>query len=243
MLVKILSLLPFQTVAELARKADVSPAALIRFAAAMGFNGFSEMQQLFRNYLLKGGNYRIRAQLTCNRDTGKGSRLLGHFGAASTEAIRQLQALPARSLEDAVERLANARNTFIMGLRRAFPVASYLTYSLWQSRHPVHLIDGVGGMMKAQVESIGPDDLLLSVSYAPHAEETASVITQAREQGAQVILLTDGRLSPGAPEADLVIEVPEAEVGGFRSLTSSMCLAQALVVALAHQLGLEDNSP
>ena len=58
----------------------------------------------------------------------------------------------------------------------------------------------------------------------------------AESGGAQVIAITDSVVSPLARHAHLVFEVKEAEVQGFRSLASSLCLAQALAVGLAMQL-------
>jgi DNA-binding MurR/RpiR family transcriptional regulator len=40
-------------------------------------------------------------------------------------------------------------------------------------------------------------------------------------------------MSPIAKDADLVLEVNDAELRGFRSLTSAMCLAQTLAMSLA----------
>ena len=36
------------TVAEVARRASVQPSAIVRFASALGYSGFTEMQQVFR---------------------------------------------------------------------------------------------------------------------------------------------------------------------------------------------------
>ena len=40
------------TVAEVAERAGVQPSAIVRFAHALGFGGFTEMQQVFRSRLV-----------------------------------------------------------------------------------------------------------------------------------------------------------------------------------------------
>ncbi len=40
------------TVAEVAERAGVQPSAIVRFARALGFGGFTEMQQVFRSRLV-----------------------------------------------------------------------------------------------------------------------------------------------------------------------------------------------
>ena len=56
--------------------------------------------------------------------------------------------LDDRAFEKAVTILQNAEHIYIMGVRRMFPVASYRTYSLSQTRKRVIMVDGVGGLYK-----------------------------------------------------------------------------------------------
>jgi DNA-binding MurR/RpiR family transcriptional regulator len=51
--------------------------------------------------------------------------------------------------------------------------------------------------------------------------------------GGQRLAITDTVLSPVARDADLVLQVNDAELLGFRSLTSAMCLAQTLAMGFA----------
>ena len=46
-------------------------------------------------------------------------------------------------------------------------------------------------------------------------------------------MITNGVLSPLGRIADLLIEVNDAELKGFRSLTSAMCVVQTLVMGIA----------
>jgi DNA-binding MurR/RpiR family transcriptional regulator len=59
------------------------------------------------------------------------------------------------------------------------------------------------------------------------------VCEQVRQQGAKRLAITNVFLSPIAQHADLVLEVNDAELLGFRSLTSALCVAQTLAMGLA----------
>jgi DNA-binding MurR/RpiR family transcriptional regulator len=48
--------------------------------------------------------------------------------------------------------------------------------------------------------------------------------------------LSDSKLSPLAQHAKVLFEIKEAEIRGFRSLSTSMVLAQTLAVGLALKL-------
>src|SRR3546814_5266538 len=114
-----------------------------------------------------------------------------------------------------------------------FPVAAYLAYSLHQVDKKTVFVDSVGGMARQQVHAIHAEDLLIAVSYHPYAEETLQSVAAAVDSGCKVLAISDSLVSPVAKPATLVLQVREAEIRKFRSLSASMCLAQALVISYA----------
>jgi DNA-binding MurR/RpiR family transcriptional regulator len=97
------------------------------------------------------------------------------------------------------------------------------------------LVDGVGGLIAQQLGAIGPKDLLLAISYSPYAEETIGAVQSAVAAGAKVLAISDSAVSPIAKVATQVLQVRESEVRSFRSLTTSICLAEALVIGFAFE--------
>jgi DNA-binding MurR/RpiR family transcriptional regulator len=91
-------------------------------------------------------------------------------------------------------------------------------------------------MLAEQGGMIRKNDLLIAISFHPYAKETAEIVERARDRLASVIAISDTRLSPIARHADVVFETKDAEVRQFRSLTASLCLAQALVISYAFQM-------
>jgi len=122
-----------------------------------------------------------------------------------------------------------------MGVRRSFPIASYLAYSLQQVGKRAHFLNGVGGLPQRQAITMGPRDLLVAISYHPYAQETIEVIKTALGVGAKVLAISDSLVGPIAKAATLVLQVRDSEVREFRSLGASFCLAQTLVVGLAFE--------
>ncbi|WP_240220811.1 MurR/RpiR family transcriptional regulator [Rheinheimera hassiensis] len=230
----------FGTTATIAQGAGVHASALVRFANAFGFSGFTEMQKLFKNRLLQTSpDYQSRI-VAVQQDqsvpvTQAGVRYLQQIAAANEAAMVQLcDELDAGLLQQACELLAKARLIHIQGARRSYPVASYAGYLLSNTGLPVHLLDGVGYMQTGPLNLLGADDVLLAISFAPYAAETQQVISRAAAAGCRIIVITDHRLSPLTAQADVALLVREAEVHSFRSLNASMSLIQALVLALIH---------
>ena len=136
-------------------------------------------------------------------------------------------------LAHAVKLISQADTVYVAGFRRSFPVAAYLAYSLLQVDKKTVFIDSLGGMSLQQVHAIGANDLLIAVSYHPYAGETVHVVDAAVGRGCKVLSISDSLVSPVAKPATLVLQVREAEIRKFRSLSASMCLAQALVISYA----------
>lgn len=226
----------FATVAQLASQAEVTPSTLIRFSNSFGFSGFSEMQQLFRARLfdeLPNYSDRIKAVRSTTGETPNSSQLLWEFSAASQEALSQLpNRIDPLHLEHALDIFESARAVHIMGARRSFVVASYMTYALHHIDKPTFLINGLGGMYSEQVKAIDTQDAVLIISFAPYAQESRDVADEIHRRGIPLVVITDSTLSPLASLADVVLLVHEAEVKSFRGLTASLCLTQTLAIAL-----------
>ena len=118
------------------------------------------------------------------------------------------------------------------GFRRSFPVAVYLTYLLAQGDKRTVLVDGLAGLQSQQMRGLNEADVIVSISFAPYSPETVSIVEDAKGR-CSVIAISDSVIGAVAKDADLVLQVREAEVRGFRSLAASMCLAQALAIGVA----------
>lgn len=232
-----------ETVASLAEQCDVPPSTLVRFAAAFEYNGFSEMQNVFRNALVEQtSNYSERVKLSKNSSSNRidASYILEEFSSGNASSMNNMtHHFSLEMLNKAVDLLENAQNIYLIGLRRAYPISSYFAYSLRHLNKTTHLIDGGGGMLVEQASNIRKNDVIIATTFSPYAKETVNVSEYALKAGAKVIAITDSKISPLAALAEVYFDVKEAEVMGFRSLTSSMTLAQTLLVALAYRLNSE----
>lgn len=232
----------FDTIASIAQQADVPPSTLIRFANAFDFSGFNEMKQVFRQHLMEETiNYTERARLFRQTATDGSAppaeepiEVLNVFTLVNSQALQQLAAqIKPELLDKAVKMLREAENIYVIGLRRSFSVASYLTYALRHLERRAILIDGLGGMFSEQLSMVSPKDVVVAISYSPYAQEAVELVQLGARQGARQIAITDSQVSPLAAFSDVCFVVREAQVDGFRSQVASMCLAQSLAVSLA----------
>ncbi len=225
------------TVAELAAGADVPPSALIRFCQIMGFSGFSEMQRLFREAYAPGRpDYSTRLKNLKEGGAGSPSALLAEFvdaGRLSLEALTT--SVNEVALNQAVALLTQAETVHVVGLRRAFPVATYLAYVFEKMAVPCVLHNGIGKLDHRF--ALRPGDAVLAITFAPYSEETIQLAQDAQGRGLPVVALTDCLTSPLVRSSDAILTVTEVDFGAFRSLSATLALAIALAVAVGSARG------
>jgi DNA-binding MurR/RpiR family transcriptional regulator len=225
------------TVAELAAGADVPPSAVMRFCQILGFSGFSGMQRLFREAYTPGWpDYATRLKNLKAGAAGSPSALLAEFveaGRLSLEALAK--SADEAALQQAVAILAAGETVHLIGLRRAFPVATYLAYVFEKMSVPAMLHDAVGRLDHRFALRKG--DAVLAITFAPYSEETIALAQDARARGLPVVALTDRMTSPLVRVSDAVLTVPEVDFGAFRSLSATIVMAIALAVAVGSARG------
>lgn len=226
----------------IAKRAQVQPSAIIRFAKAFGFSGFSEMQRTFQAHVAeRSASYIERVQEVDPKkvlsESGLVPGLLHQYVEANILMLKQLkEEVDADALERARDILVSADRIFIMAQRRSLPIASYMTYALSHAGARVTLLDGAGGMLDEQSRAITERDALLAVSFSPYSEDTKKIANASFAAGVPVVAITDSAFSPLKKVSSVCLEVQDAEVHSFRSLSASMCLAQALATSLAFHL-------
>ena len=227
----------FETMSVISVKAGVPISTLSRFANTFGFDGFSKMQVLFSDqYFHKPRDYKERIKRARKEDLLKVDTVQGIFESLGDSNIKAMEevlvGIPASKLEEAIALLSKADTIYVQGARRAYPVASYLSYMLIKEDLNVVLLDGAGGMSAPMLKQMKENDILLITTFKPHAQESVAAIERAHKVGAKIVAITDSQMSEHGRKADICFEIIENDVMGFRSLTSAMFLAQTLAVGL-----------
>jgi len=230
---------------DIALSCGVHPSAVVRFAQRFGFSGFSDLQAVFRQaYTTQGASsqsYQQRIRRLIDEKPGRlsGGSVAREFVAACRDGLDELEnSLDDAQFDAAVKMLQQADNIYVVGVRRSFPVASYIVYALQHTPKRVHLVSGFGGMYREQIRSVKKGDVVIAISFAPYGKETQYCLRVAHHHQAKTLVISDSQLSPLARYATTQLYVKEGSAFAFRSLTSTICLCQALFIALAYKLEL-----
>lgn len=231
-----------ETLSEISDQSGIHPSTVVRFAKEFDFAGASKMQRLFKDKLVRNNlpnSYRERARRarrTRAKSIGKSGQLnveylLNEMIDANTHSLQALsETVDFKAVNACIKMIDKAETVYLVGYRRSFPVISYLAYVLGKSGKKASAVDGFSGLYNEQLGAATKKDILIATSFKPYASETIRACKLAKNQKMKVVLITDSEASELANSADRIIVVNDGEINGFRSLSSSMCLAQAIAV-------------
>jgi DNA-binding MurR/RpiR family transcriptional regulator len=227
------------TLVRLAQLARVPPATITRFAKELGFQGFAELQLVFRERLLGPRlPYADRRTGMADGDLDQPGHVFGSFVEAAVQSLLRIEeALDRAELAACVEVLAGSEVVHVAAARGAFGLGAYTVYGLGSIGRRAQLVDNLGSMRAMQVSAMGPGDTLLAMTFDDYTPETVEVARLAAARGHRVLAITDNALSPVAGLATHVLYVNEARLGHFRSQVPAMVVAQAMIVGLGRRLG------
>lgn len=235
------------TLVRIAALAQVPPPTITRFAKEMGFQGFAELQTVFRERLL-GPRLPYAARVA-----GPGGEMqdadlsdpglvfTGFVQAAVNSLLRLEQSIDPADLAAFIDALATTEVVHVAAARGAFGIGAYAVYGLSSIGKRAHLIDNLGAMRVAQVGAVGPGDAVLVITFDDYTPETVEVAQIARQRGLRVLAITDNALSPVVPLAERVLFVTEARLGHFRSQVPAMVVCQSVIVSLGRRLALANE--
>lgn len=229
-----------ETSRELAAGLGIPQSTLTRFAQVMGYANFKDVQALLKEqYVSRPRDYleRVKSAQALGPLSAQASTL--HLDLAhAVEHSVQITALelPAEKLRHAAALLGGAGEVWVHGVRRAYPVAAYLHYLLLKVGMRCSLVDQTGGLLAPSLGRLHGGGVLLVVTYSPHAPETEQVIAAAHRAGVATVAITDPLPHAHAKDMAIRFEIREGEIMGFRSLSASMFVAQALVVEVARSM-------
>ena len=231
----------FGTVASIAVQASVQPSTLVRFSQAMGYPGFSQLQDVFRSRLRERIlNYEERIeQLRLHSLSASQSNIIFQgFSEASEKSISVLkEKLEPEKLDRAVELMAKSETIYLIGLRRSFPITTYMSYAFGKLSVRNVMIDSIGGLAQEELGFATKRDCVLAISFTPYASETVALAQAAHAKGVPMVAITDSGFSPLASLSQIWFEVAEANFEGFRSMAATLSLAMTLTVAVAEMRG------
>lgn len=228
----------FGTTASIAAASDVQPSTLVRLAHHLGYEGFSDLQSIFRERLRDRTLSYEERLVTLEQSSGddEDATLLSGFISAASQSVNRLAAtVQTDTFIKAVDILAAAETIYLIAKRRSYPLTAHMTYAFSKLNIRHQIVASPNGVDPEMVQFATPRDAAIAASFSPYAADSLNQSQELADRGVPVIAITDSAFSPLAACATHWFEVAEADFGGFRSLSASMALTMALPVAIAER--------
>ena len=238
-----------QSVNSIASNCDIHASSFVRFAQSLGYNGFKEVQALFQVRLstaapgFEARKKALETELSLHEDRSD----LGFLKELVVRDIASLQDLlqkvNSEELTLAAKMIEEAETVYLIGQLRAEPVVNLLRYILTMLGRPCVLLDASGGLATHMARNMRPKDVLIAVSFRFYANEVVNIVEEVSKSGVPIIAISDSTLSPLMKPSAVLFAVPEHDYTFSRSLAAPMCLAQALMVAVAARVQQNSKDP
>jgi DNA-binding MurR/RpiR family transcriptional regulator len=203
----------FGTVADLARRADVGAASVVRLANKLGFDGYSDLQQSIQTEL----SAQLRPAAERIRDDTAAS-VAAHATTELDNVRASLAAVTDTELDELVGRLADLdRPVLIVSGDASAGVAAQFAAQLCQLRPDVTALQGSAVAVGRQIALADPSSTAIVIDLRRYERWVLDTHAALADRGVWSAGITDSVLSPIAQVADATFPVTAAAVGPFDS--------------------------
>ena len=216
---------------EVANEVGVSDVSIIRFARALGFDGYADLKEQVYRMLVENayGGQTLSDRLAQNRERYGGEDPLKQFQELMMKNIESVfRDNTPQDFERVADLLAQSRQRYIVGLRGCKGLAvSFSRQLTFMLPRVIRIIDGECTSINA-VQDIGPEDVMLMFAYSRFYKIDVSYMKQAQERGARICLLTNDITSPLCQYADIVLTMTSMNLSFFHSMIGLDCATEYL---------------
>ncbi|MCV6584043.1 MAG: MurR/RpiR family transcriptional regulator [Marinibacterium sp.] len=227
------------TVREIAQAANVKPNTFVRMARQVGFDGYDDFREPFREAIRRGQvSFPDRARWL--QSIRKSGELGGLYAEMVGAAIRNIEdtfaGLDPQRLQQAAEAIWSARRVYVLGVGVNNSNARNFTYLASTGMSDFHAIPRPGSTAIDDLAWANDRDVLIAMTCHPYRTEVIEAATLARQQGLTVVGLSDSPASPLILSADHGFVVAADTPQFFPSSVSTIALLETLlsfVIAVA----------
>lgn len=221
----------FMTASKIGETVDVSESTVVRFASALGFSGFPELQQslqvLIKNKLTT--VQRIGLDEDINKDSEKFHKKIIRNEINGMKYM--LDNIDAVALDNATNLISNANKVYILGMRTSSTIANYLGFYLDVMLDNVKVLNNTGvNSLFEQIIRVKEDDVFICISFPRYSSSTIDATKMVKEKKAKIIAITDTEASPFCDLADVVLLAKNNIVSFVDSLVVPMCMINSLIL-------------
>ena len=224
---------------EIAQAADVNPNTLVRLARQVGFEGFEDFREVFRDAIRSGSATfpdRVRWLQAISKQGELGALCADMAAGALHNVEETFERLDPVQLERAAAAIWNSRKVFVLGVGVHNANIRNFAYLASTGMPDFHAIPQSGSVAVDDLAWATEQDTLIAITTKPYRTEVVSAVELAKRKGLCTIGISDSLASPIISGSDYGFMVAVDTPQFFPSSVSVIALMETLlsfVVALA----------
>ena len=223
------------TASKLGKTVKVSESTVVRFAAELGYDGYPAMQKALQEM--------IRSKLTTiqrievSNDRIGDHDILSMVMQSDVEKIHMtMDEMNREEFSQSVDAIVNARHIYILGVRSAAALASFLGFYFNLIFEQVTIVHTTSiSEVFEQLLRIGPGDVIIGISFPRYSRRTVTAMQFAHDRGATAIALTDSETSPLVQYSTHRLLAKSDMASFVDSLVAPLSLINALIVSIGRK--------
>ncbi|MDD6044473.1 MAG: MurR/RpiR family transcriptional regulator [Clostridia bacterium] len=218
----------FITASRMGRTVGVSESTVVRFAYALGYDGYPELQRSLQEMIRNRLTTVQRIQLTSDLEQDE---VLSTVLKADIGNIRStIESVDTAVFNSVIDDMLAVRRVYIVGIKSAAPLAQFLGYYLNFILDDIMIVTSMQSDVYESMLRIGCEDMCVGISFPRYSARTVDALKFAKDRGARVTAITDSMFSPIAELADSVL-IARSDMASFAdSLVAPLSLINAIIV-------------
>lgn len=233
-----------ETAQQLAKRIGVPPSSMVRFAQMIGYKGFNELKRDFREHLVfRLGEITEREALISHPSSGAVAAVDALMSESRRDLDKMFKELDRKQFDRAVIELVRADRIHVLAQHASFGLGCIFHWTALSLGTPCNLLNGTGGFTAKQAEFLGLEDAMLAISFSPYQPLVVQAAKAHAGRGGTVIAVTDTLLSPLAAIARVTVETLQRLPVITHPQVASVCMLQALAIAVSETRPKDDQQP
>ncbi len=225
----------YLTASKMGSIVGVSESTVVRFAIELGYEGYPDfqhsLQEIIRNRLTS-----FQRMEVTNNLIGDGNVLDKVLLSDAEKLRRTMEEIDHKLFEEAIDRIVSAKTIYIIGVRSSSSLAGFLNFNFRMIFDNVKFVQTTSGSeMFEQIMRIGEGDVMIAISFPRYSKRIINAVEYARSKNADVVALTDSKLSPIARYANQLL-IAQSDMASFvDSLVAPLSIINAIIVAVSRK--------
>jgi DNA-binding MurR/RpiR family transcriptional regulator len=200
--------IPLMSIEHISKETGVSTATISRFARIFGFKGFYDFKDKLKEEVKNSINPVDRFLISMVKE----------------ETFSKL-----------VEMIEKAPRIYSFGVSVSSIFSELIRYIFNQVQKEAHCLDEGNVTVEEKIVTLQKDDLVVFCSFYPYSRCTIDFAQLAKEQGLQVVAVSDNEFSPISEHASLVLAIPRENILFTTSISAFSVLINAIATEIAYK--------